>query len=670
MKITFSNTSKQVGILGATITKIVNADPTLAAEDVNLTYNAGGSLSYTLTNPKTDGKVTAETTFDWLNVGNPSNSNASGTVALTCAANTGAERTATVTLTYTYETNKTVEKEVTVTQAANPSFLCGGSVTITFSELYNNNDAFSSYTTPKEQGGYITLTGDKGTNSNGPKYYDTGSAVRFYGSNTLTVSTKNNTDLAITKVVMTFDSGESNNSISVDCGIYDNAGTWHGVNAPVKFTISGSSGHRRVKTVTVYYALKLTGEQTALNITSPYAIASGSTVTGTLSCANAANLVIADGGQLITSNAVQATVQKSITAWTTEPVGGWYFIASPLNASVAPGSVTNLVAETAANYDLYRLNPTTPKWENFKNAEHSSDFTTLDNGCGYLYANASNATLAFTGAIKPYSTSTNTVTLAKDGWNLIGNPFTCNVSVNKAFVELNHGEAVTSKAADNIINPCTGIAVYGNKDEEVTFTAVTPSMSAAPGNGSLNITVAEQVVNRGGVPTSSVLDNAIVSFNETEGLPKFNLLEGNAKLYIPQGAEEYAIVSAEACGELPVNFKAAKDGEYTLTVNAEGVEMNYLHLIDNLTGADTDLLATPSYTFNARTTDYASRFRLVFGANDENGASTSSATFAYVSNGQVVVNGTGILQVVDMLGRIVASQEVTTANCQLSTANY
>jgi hypothetical protein len=40
--------------------------------------------------------------------------------------------------------------------------------------------------------------------------------------------------------------------------------------------------------------------------------------------------------------------------------------------------------------------------------------------------------------------------------------------------------------------------------------------------------------------------------------------------------------------------------------------LDYLHLIDNLTGADVDLLQMPEYTFTAKTTDYASRFRLVF----------------------------------------------------------
>ena len=101
---------------------------------------------------------------------------------------------------------------------------------------------------------------------------------------------------------------------------------------------------------------------------------------------------------------------------------------------------------------------------------------------------------------------------------------------------------------------------------------------------------------------------------------------------------------------MPVNFKAKENGTYTLTVNPEGVEMGYLHLIDNMTGADVDLLATPTYTFSAKTTDYASRFRLVFSiCEDANGDSA----FAFISNGNIIVNGEGMLQVMDVMGRVV-----------------
>ena len=77
---------------------------------------------------------------------------------------------------------------------------------------------------------------------------------------------------------------------------------------------------------------------------------------------------------------------------------------------------------------------------------------------------------------------------------------------------------------------------------------------------------------------------------------------------------------------------------------------------DNKTGVDTDLLATPSYTFEANTTDYANRFKLVF----TTGSSTGSDTFAYFNGNEWVINNEGeaTLQVVDVTGRVLSSEQI------------
>ena len=114
---------------------------------------------------------------------------------------------------------------------------------------------------------------------------------------------------------------------------------------------------------------------------------------------------------------------------------------------------------------------------------------------------------------------------------------------------------------------------------------------------------------------------------------------------------------------MPVNFKAEHNGTYTLTFSTENVDFDYLHLIDNMTGADVDLLATnggdainrvSTYTFGAKTTDYESRFKLVFNTN-EDGPSTGSGAFAYIHNGNIIINGEGTLQVIDMQGHVILS---------------
>ena len=286
----------------------------------------------------------------------------------------------------------------------------------------------------------------------------------------------------------------------------------------------------------------------------------------------------------------------------------------------------------------------------------------MSNGQGYLYANASSQYLAFTGTIRPYDDTYNIPVSA--GWNLIGNPFPCDVVPNMAYHTLNNGTATSPvKANTGAVAPGMGFAVYAKNDREVSFN-LSGEYAPALNNGSLQIALSQvpepvegPARNNGGVSTGSttaILDNAIVSFNEGSELPKFDLMEGNAQIYLPQDGKDYAIAFSDGQGEMPLNFKATKDGTYTITVAPEGVELEYLHLIDNLTGADVDLLVTPTYTFTAKTTDYESRFKLVFFA-DEDGPSTGSGAFAYINNGNIIVNGEGTLQVIDVMGRVIVS---------------
>ncbi|MBO4871040.1 MAG: carboxypeptidase regulatory-like domain-containing protein [Muribaculaceae bacterium] len=91
----------------------------------------------------------------------------------------------------------------------------------------------------------VTLTFDKGANSNTPKWYTSGSAVRLYGGGTLTI-----TAVGISKVEFTFN-GDSN--LSSDLGTYS-VGTWTGEANSIVFTQGGTSGHVKIQKVVVTYA--------------------------------------------------------------------------------------------------------------------------------------------------------------------------------------------------------------------------------------------------------------------------------------------------------------------------------------------------------------------------------------------------------------------------------
>ena len=157
-------------------------------------------------------------------------------------------------------------------------------------------------------------------------------------------------------------------------------------------------------------------------------------------------------------------------------------------------------------------------------------------------------------------------------------------------------------------------------------------------------------------------DRAYVQFEKGNTLHKMELRDKQHKVYVMQDGEKYASTTIDQTeGELPVNFEVVKNGTYSISVGVKGVKVEYLHLIDHLTGADVDLLATPTYTFKANTNDYASRFRLVFSSNNngiEEAEEVSTASFAYFDGSRWMVDNSdeATLQVIDVMGRVLSSE--------------
>ena len=103
-------------------------------------------------------------------------------------------------------------------------------------------------------GEYCSIALNKGTNSQTPKYYTTGTAVRCYGGNYFTISSES---LKIKKVVFTFSSSEADeqncsNTITATPETFT-TDTWVGSAESIKFTISGTGGHRRIQKITITY---------------------------------------------------------------------------------------------------------------------------------------------------------------------------------------------------------------------------------------------------------------------------------------------------------------------------------------------------------------------------------------------------------------------------------
>ena len=343
---------------------------------------------------------------------------------------------------------------------------------------------------------------------------------------------------------------------------------------------------------------------------------------------------------------------KDITAYTEGSNDRYYLIASPVG-EVNPENVANMLAN---NYDLYYFDQSKElEWINYEGTD--GNFSLIP-GKGYLYANSGNVTLRFVG--QPYNRdgqiSLDKVSGAEfEGWNLIGNPFGTNATLDLPYFRMNaDGTALNATTETTAVAPMEGVFVIATTDDQkATFTATRISPKQVP---MLNININR---NQG-----TAIDNAIIRFDEGGILPKFQLNPNSTKIYIPENSQDYAIVRSTGSGELPVNFKATRNGRYYISVNAEDVEVNYLHLIDNLTGNDVDLLASGSYEFEAKITDYASRFKLMFNVNEDN--LNNQDNFAFYHNGEIIINGQGTLRVFDALGRQLFTKDLSSLTSNLS----
>lgn len=342
------------------------------------------------------------------------------------------------------------------------------------------------------------------------------------------------------------------------------------------------------------------------------------------------------------------TITLDITGYG-ESAGGYYLIASPIG-EVSPANVGGMLDN---EYDLYYFDQAQDlEWINYKGNPFN-----MTPGKGYLYANQEDVTLTFTGT--PYS-GDGTVELVYDdnavdfkGWNLVGNPFNevAYIADGRPFYTMNADGSEIEAATSTSIEAMEGIFVVAEEDGETITFSTEPIESK--GQIVLNITQ-----NRG-----NSIDRAIVRF-EGNTLPKIMLNEHNTKVYIPNDGEDFAVVRSKKSGKLPVNFEPAENGTYTINVNPENLNMKYLHLIDNQTGADIDLLRTPSYSFESNTTDYVDRFVLVFKVAVtpfHQFAVKDDASFGFYSNGNWIINNEGdaVLQVVDLNGQILSSEEIS-----------
>ena len=377
-------------------------------------------------------------------------------------------------------------------------------------------------------------------------------------------------------------------------------------------------------------------------------------------------IIIEDGGFFYHNTEVFVDQELDVNGYG-DPTGrdgnnaGYRLIAPSVHSTatnnVIPVEGTGLNQGT---FDLYYFDESVTDnlpWINYKAQGGGIGFEDLDLGTGYLYANEVTKNAVLRGYTIPtdenYALTTGlTYTGGTEfaGWNLVGNPYTCNAYVKNGagyvpYYQMNTtGDGInpTVVAAGTAIAPLKGIFVKATEEDLACIFTTAESSKGS----NLNISVNQ---------ANAMVDNAIISFGYGSTLEKLQFNPNHTKVYMPVEGKDYAVVKADNQGEMPVSFKAQENGTYTLDFNAQNVEFSYLHLIDNLTGNDVDLLDNPSYSFDANTTDYTSRFKLVFAT----GANSNESNFGFISNGNLMIlgiEGEATLQIVDVTGRILSTE--------------
>ncbi len=457
----------------------------------------------------------------------------------------------------------------------------------------------------------------------------------------------------------------------VDYGVYETSATMLNSNDIWYWPLFRKAGEEELYTMVFVGEQTYGGGEEGLRIGGPTLVAAGAVLDmGDKRINNGANgvklFIIDDGAQVIYNNnhPINGTMRKNIVGYG-EGTGNWYLLSCPIphdNVYAENRKIHHLVDN--GDYDLYSFDQSeNDEWRNFKIDGANPRW---NRGQGVLYASKNGTTVEIEGYLNQSFSGGYNVhydeSASFKGFNLVGNPWTYDAYINQAYYRMNpQGTELMEASASQPIHPCEGIFVQVAQNvTKVSFTREQPRESGINVNASNN--------------EGMLIDRATVRFGEGNTLAKFQLNANSTKLSIPQGDKEFAVVRSAAQGEMPLNFKAEKDGTYTLSFDVENVEMDYLHLIDNMTGADVDLLAsnheavgdcgsspamTASYTFTAKTTDYASRFRLVFGADAASG-DACEPSFAFFNGSEWVVSNQGraTLQVVDVMGRVLSSEQI------------
>lgn len=408
---------------------------------------------------------------------------------------------------------------------------------------------------------------------------------------------------------------------------------------------------------------------------------------------------------------VPATVKRYISGNAED----WHFLASPVADQVIASS-SWVPAGTYGNgtgYDLYVFDEPTPCWvyqlntsptstgenPNWPTVHPTANFVS---GRGYLYSvQASNPTNQFAGnlnngAVSYAVTKNSTVDPLLIGFNLIGNPYPSSIDW-KASSGWTRSNLLDSGGGYDmwIWNPATNnygvynsLASTGTNGISSFIAPMQGFFVRADSNANINMTNDIRVhtdasnwfktnKNHENLENIKVKITSQTELGSDEVLLQFGASSnqaGAAKLYSTIKTAPSVYLTTEE-GELtvryltdttnnpivPLAFKPGSDGNYTVSIDFDTANYDFLELEDTKTKNKHDLKDNPTYDFNATVEDPFDRFLLHF---EEIPIEDNNLPFLIYYNGNEIVFDLSLIpddtaiKIFDTLGRKIMEKKI------------
>ena len=404
------------------------------------------------------------------------------------------------------------------------------------------------------------------------------------------------------------------------------------------------------------------------------------------------SIFVYDGAQIIQNNeTLKATFTMNINNPSEEDMAnwanpevvmsktGWQFIASPVKKVGF-----TVIATEGGMYDLYKYNGTSElEWDNYK--DNSFGQSEFELGVGYLASHATKETISMLGTFNSAKEHTYvglTYNDTKDlaNFHLLGNPFTFDMDMRKA-------EYTNLIAGVAIVNENGGYTYVGAGNEQTTIPvgdgffvkAIGPNPSLSyDHNNEVEPDNEVEPAARGSEKANSInviatgkagQDNVVINFaGQSEGFNKLqNFNDEIATVFVANNGRRYGIANVdENVAEVELSFVASQMGNYSISLDVNG-EFETVTLVDRFTGIETNMLLEDEYNFTATSNDSQNRFvvRLTNGQQ-----TTDNSQFVYQSGEELILSIEGTVQIIDMLGRVVYSNEHSNGSNRINVSEF